>query len=352
MTEEEKKAKLYLDKIIRNSRIHLYKPIQIAEILYKDRLEGIDFNDTSSFVNPSKQWRDAISRFLVKSVCTSSDSYQKALFRNEMPLEQLKVLAEINRNTRGGVEAYIYRLFENRFNNMVEALDYCSRHNRQDFQIKDFLNVFFSSKELRKSVDKIYEITVYALFSALVDCLNIQITLSSDRNKSDILKEFSDFAEQVIGLSEHKSSITIPANIHRVGVTNAPDGGLDMWSSFGMAIQIKHIDLDEESAKKIVESIAADRIVIVCRDADKNVIVSLLNQIGWKSRIQGIVTENNLIEWYEKALRGKYSDQLGNKIINVILSQIQKEFPSADNSFTTFWNSRMYKTQSIPPGWV
>lgn len=352
MTDKEKEAKTLLDKIINKSRLHLYKPIQVAEVLYKDRLEGIDFDDTSSFVNPSKQWRDAISHFLVKSVCSSSDSYQKALFRSEMPIEQLKVLSDINRRTRGGVEAYIYRLFENRFNTMVDALNYCSYHNQTNFQIQDFLNIFFSSKELKKSVDKIYEIVVYALFSALVDCLNIQITLSSNEAKSEILKEFSDFAEQVIGLSEHRHSITIPANIHRMGVTNAADGGLDMWSSFGLAIQIKHIDLDEESAKKIVESITADRIVIVCRDADKNVIISLLNQIGWKARIQGVVTEKRLILWYEKALRGKYSDQLGNKIINIILSQIQREFPSADNSFTTFWNSRMYKIESIPAGWT
>lgn len=352
MTDKEKEAKTLLDKIINKSRLHLYKPIQVAEVLYKDRLEGIDFDDTSSFVNPSKQWRDAISHFLVKSVCSSSDSYQKALFRSEMPIEQLKVLSDINRRTRGGVEAYIYRLFENRFNTMVDALNYCSYHNQTNFQIQDFLNIFFSSKELKKSVDKIYEIVVYALFSALVDCLNIQITLSSNEAKSEILKEFSDFAEQVIGLSEHRHCITIPANIHRMGVTNAADGGLDMWSSFGLAIQIKHIDLDEESAKKIVESITADRIVIVCRDADKNVIISLLNQIGWKARIQGVVTEKRLILWYEKALRGKYSDQLGNKIINIILSQIQREFPSADNSFTTFWNSRMYKIESIPAGWT
>lgn len=351
MTDKEKEAKDRLDQIIQLGRIHLYKPIQIAEVLYKDRLEGLDFDDISTYVNPSKQWRDAISKFLVKSVCSSSDSYQKALFRNEMPVKLLKVLAEINRQTRGGVEAYIYRLFENRFNKMAAALDYCSHHGQTDFQVKDFLNIFFSSKELKRSVDKIYEIIVYALFSALVDCLSIKITLSSDETKSDILKEFSDFAEQVIGLSERKSSITIPANIHRVGVTNAADGGLDMWSSFGMAIQIKHIDLDEANAKKIVESITADRIVIVCRDTEKNVIISLLNQIGWKARIQGIVTENNLIAWYEKALRGKYSSQLGNRIINIIMSQIQQEFPSSDDSFTTFWNSRMYRLDSIPSGW-
>ena len=33
-------AKQALDKIISKGRVHLYKPIQIAEILYRDRIEG------------------------------------------------------------------------------------------------------------------------------------------------------------------------------------------------------------------------------------------------------------------------------------------------------------------------
>ena len=118
-----------------------------------------------------------------------------------------------------------------------------------------------------------------------------------------------------------------------------------------MAVQIKHISLDEEKAKEIVQGITADRIVIVCQDAEKKVILSLLTQIGWKSRIQGIVTESELIKWYEKALRGNFSDALGKKIINTILLQIQKEFPSTDNVFDPFWNSRGYSADLIPAAW-
>ena len=33
-------AKNALDSVIKKSRVHLYKPIQIAEILYKIRTEG------------------------------------------------------------------------------------------------------------------------------------------------------------------------------------------------------------------------------------------------------------------------------------------------------------------------
>lgn len=348
---EKLDAKGYLDDLINKGRIHLYKPIQIAEILYRDRINGINFDDTSTYINPSKKWRNTISKTLVKHECSSSDPYQKALFTTQMPKDKLIELAAINRETRGGVEAYFYRLFKYRFNKLVDALDYCYNHNKDNFMVKDFLNIFFTTKELKKSIDKVFEIVVYALFNALVESLNIRLTLSANEAKKDMLTEFSDFAEKVIGLSASKTSVTIPANIHRVGITNAADGGLDMWSSFGMAIQIKHIDLDVESAKKIVESITADRIVIVCKEADKNVITAVLNQIGWKARIQSIVTEKNLIEWYEKALRGRYANELGNRVINILLTQIQKEFPSTDDAFTTFWNSRGYDEDLIPDTW-
>lgn len=346
-------AKEHLDNLIKASRLHLYKPIQIAEILYRDRVSDcIDFSEIETFRLPSRKWRDVISKMLVNSVSSSSAKYQDALFTaTEMPITKLAELAEINKTTRGGVEAYIYQCFEGRFNKMTNALDYCYLHDETNFKVVELLDLFYNTKALRRSIDKIYEIIVYALFSALVDCLNINITLSVNPTKIDMIREFEEFSKQIIGISADKTSITIPAHIHRVGATNAADGGLDMWSSFGMAIQIKHISLDEDKAREIVNGITADRIVIVCREADKNVILSLLTQIGWKSRIQGIVTESGLIGWYEKALRGKYSDILGKKIIDTVLSEIQKEFPSSDNAFIPFWNSRGYSHSLIPRNW-
>lgn len=120
------------------------------------------------------------------------------------------------------------------------------------------------------------------------------------------------------------------AKVYRVGVTNAADRGLDMYSNWGPAIQIKHLTLDETLAESIVSSVSSDKIVIVCKDAEKNVIVSLLTQIGWKSYIQSVVTENDLVEWYEKALRGSYSSILAEKLLETLSEQITLEFPSVD----------------------
>jgi hypothetical protein len=71
--------------------------------------------------------------------------------------------------------------------------------------------------------------------------------------------------------------------------------------------------------------------------------VSLLNQIGWKARIQAIVTETDLLNWYEKALRGKHGNLLGDKILEVLNNEIQVEFPATENQeFEKFYKGRGY----------
>jgi type II restriction enzyme len=126
-------------------------------------------------------------------------------------------------------------------------------------------------------------------------------------------------------------------------VTNAADRGLDMWGNFGLAIQIKHLSLTEELAENIVSSVSADRIVIVCKAAEQKIIVSLLNQLGWKSKIQSIVTETDLLSWYEKALRGKFADSIGDSVLQKLANEIQVEFPTTDKrEFLQFMEKRGY----------
>ncbi len=161
--------------------------------------------------------------------------------------------------------------------------------------------------------------------------------------KTDILKEFEDFAKNVIQLSSEQKSVRLKAKINRVGVTNAADKGLDMWANFGLAIQIKHLSLTEELAENIVSSVSADRIVIVCKDTEQKIILSLLNQIGWKSRIQSIITESHLLKWYEKALRGKYAKTIGDKLLKNIAYEIAIEFPVTNTTeFLDFYKLRGY----------
>ena len=327
--EESKQA---LMKIIDKSRIHFYKPIQIAEILYHDRIyHDVDLSSLETYRTQSKKWRDDISMQLIGRVCTSSSRFQDNLFEeNAAPPAVLEALGRLNRKTEGSVEAYIYSRFIDRHSQLKQALDYCRTSSAKNFDIKIFIDSLRHEAGLKRSLDKIYEIVVYALFSALAEVLGLSITVSIDESQYGLLEEFGDFAEKVMNITPDIMTHSEPAKIFRAGVTNAADRGIDIYSNWGAVIQVKHLTLDEELAEDIAANISSDRIIIVCRDAEKNIILSLLTQIGWRSHIQSIITENALIMWYEKALRGKYSDFTRDKVLKTLREEIAAEFPSAD----------------------
>lgn len=333
MIDEVKTAKEALDKVIKKSRVHLYKPIQIGEILYHSRVyNNVDLDDLESYRCISKKWRDDVTSVLLGRVCTSSARFQDDLFNeNAVPPKIIKILAKENKRTGGAVEAYIYSRFTNKYYQLSNALALLNNTTKEKFSIKAFLDSFWNEAGLKRSIDKVYEITVYSLFSTLIEALNLQVEISVDASELNVLHEFKDFANKVMCLDVTTTRRKQNARVYRVGVTNAADRGLDMYSNWGPAIQIKHLSLDVSLAESIVTSITSDRIVIVCKDVEKGVILSLLNQIGWKSRIQSIITEQNLINWYEKALRGKYSDKLGDILLDNMRSELANEFPSIND---------------------
>lgn len=341
---DKERALKTLEKIIKKSRIHFYKPIQIAEILYHDRIfHDIDLSSLETYRNRSKKWRDDMSMLLLGRVCTSSARFQDNLFDdNAIPPAVLEVLGKINRETGGSVEEHIYSQFLNRHSQLRRALDYCRTASPENFDVKSFIYSFTYEPGLKRSLDKIYEIIVYALFSALSEVMNVQIHISIDSSKIKILEVFRDFAERVMRINPFCPVHSETAKIFRAGVTNAADRGIDMYSSWGAVIQVKHLSIDEELAEDITDSISSDRIIIVCRDADKSIILSLLTQIGWRSHIQSIITENDLVSWYSKALRGKYSAIVGAKVLLKLREEISREFPPA-NDIPDALKSRQYK---------
>jgi len=337
-------AKQALDKVIDKAKAHFYKPIQIAEILYRDRVEQkINFSELDSYRNLSKGWRDSISSQFSGRTCTSSARYQDNLFNdNAIPPAVLEILAEENRTSKGAVEAYIYRKFSQRFEQVSAGLNYCATQDKNSFKLDEFLDLFRHAGS-QWSIDKIYEIVVYALFSTLIEVLEISVTVSRNVEKIDILEEFEDFAKSVIQLSPEQMTVTSPARIHRVGVTNAADCGLDMWANFGLAIQIKHQSLTQKLAEKIVSSLSSDRIVIICRDAKPKIITSLPDQIGWKSKIQSVIVESDLLRWYDNALRGRLSHLMGERVLQKLSDEIKTEFPITDeNKWQRFLKERGY----------
>ncbi len=343
------KAKESLDNVIKKSRVHLYKPIQVAEILYRDRVyHDIDLLSLEDYRTQSKKWRDIVSIELLGRICTSTAKFQDDLFNNNaIPPEILNVLGKENRRTKGAVEAYIYNQFGNKHEQLSNALAYCVDADPETFYVKTFIDSFWNEPGLRRSLDKIYEIIVYALFSTLVETMNLEVEVTIEEDAYPLLVEFEDFTKKVMCLDSDTPQHVQEAKVYRVGVTNAADRGLDMYSNWGPAIQIKHLSLNLALAESIVNSVSSDRIVIVCKDVEKDVIISLLSQIGWKSRIQSVVTENELINWYEKALRGNYAHLLGEKLLNCLAEEISEEFPSVDETPDIIKN-RHYERISDP----
>ena len=345
---DNRTAKDQLDTVIRKARVHFYKPIQIAEILYKDRIErDIDLGDLETYRTPSRKWRDAISLRFIGRVSTSSARYQDDLFNaNATPPTVLSQLGKINQNSNGAVEAYIYTALKDRLSQMSLGLSAVLQGDNNSFALRDFIDSFTRNPGLSRSVDKIFEIVVYALFSTLLEVLDVKIGVRIDSINNTVLSEFSDFTEKVLGLSEDTPELYQAAKVYRVGVTNAADRGLDMWANFGVAIQIKHISLTPTTLKDISSAISADRIIIVCKESEKDVLVSVLKQFGSANRIQSVITEDELEDWYEKALRGQSSELIGDKILQKLANEIKIEFPSITSEFDDFFKERGYDNLS------
>lgn len=335
-------AKKTLDNLIGKQRVHLYKPIQIAEILYRVRNNELSIdqvrNDLQSYRNPSKRWRDSVTRLLLEQVSTSSQKYQDNLFEaNAIPPNTIATLAESN--IKGIVERYIYQKFREKQDRILKLGKLLDKSSTKDFNLNSFISEFERSKGIKRSIDKAYEIIVYALFNTLVKHLKVTVTISANSVEIELLREFEEFSRLLIGIDVQNPTISLPAKLYRAGATHAADRGLDIWGNFGPAIQVKHLTLTEELAEDISNEISADRIVIVCKDSDKEIIERILLQLG--QNIQGIIIQSQLAEWYDLALRGNFSNRIGNDLLNSLRQEFRNEFPFS-KTFEPFYNERGY----------
>lgn len=324
-------SKRALDTIIRKSRVHLYKPIQIAEILYHHRTDKRrwDLADMESYRNVSKRWRDEVSNRLVGRICTSSQKFQDNIFdENAIPPRLLRDLGRFNKSHGGLVEAYIYNALNERLSSVYGVSNYICSSTAASFDLKKVVSLFEKNPGLKRSIDKIYEILVYALFSTIVRALRAQITLEILNKDQQLLKDFQFFIKMVLGIDAKNTKIILPAALYRAGVANAADRGLDMWANFGLAIQVKHLTLTPELIEDVANGISADRIVVVCIDSEKTAIENLLSQVGWGEKIQGIITMDDLDQWYKICLSNKYKNKLGKNLLKDVEREFNLEFPS------------------------
>lgn len=344
-------SKIALDKVINKSRVHFYKPIQIAEILYYARQGELDLSDLESYRNASKKWRDQITQKLIGRISTSSAKFQDNIFEeNAMPPRMIVELGKFNKENNGIVEAYIYKSLQNKLNLVYDVEKYIKSSTAETFELKTLLDFFKSKHGLKRSIDKMYEITVYALFATIVRALQAQVTVEIGNSDEEVLKDFENFIKIVLGLDLGIQKVSRPASLFRVGVTNAADRGLDMLTNFGPVIQVKHLTLTPEQVEDIATGIAADSIVIVCVDAEKEAILHLLTQLGIAHRLQGIITLSDLESWYKLCLSRKYRLTLGSTLLVDLNREFELEFPSSQE-IEPFVSERGYDKITLPSDW-
>lgn len=350
LTLEEAKTKL--DYIIGKSRVDLYKPIHIAEVLYRSRTVGdFDIANLETFQNPSLRWRNVVTNKLAGKVSTSSARYQHDVWSDTaMPIEYLVILDAENKITKGAIEKYIYSRYGERQGTVSSVISEIAEAAPESFKLEVLLELFVKESGIRRSIDKAYEIVVYSLFETIILAFEAKVKISVSENSKLILHEFSDLARVLLRVDENNLSWEQPAHIFRVGVTNAADRGLDMWANFGVAVQVKHLTLNEKLAGNIAAQVESNSIVIVCKDAEAKVIETVLKQIGYGARVRGIVKESDLLKWYEKCMRGKFSKKIAKPLLERLLNGFKAEFPFS-TTLIEFLEERNYKNLKVPKIW-
>jgi hypothetical protein len=346
-------AKARLDRLIAKSRAHLYKPIAIAEVLYRNRLGmGIDLSQPDHYRRRSYDWcRDVCHRLYNRRPDLNSRYWDQLFDPAVLPPESLESLGHENRRLNGIVEIYIYAGILDKVSAILEIVDNIRNCPTQDFRLEAFLALFEQDARFKRSADKAYEIVVYALFSAITKHLEATVSLSV-KPKGDILRDFEEFAKLVLGVDQQSPEVTQPAKLYRVGTANAADAGLDMWANFGPAVQVKHFCLNPSHMDKICEGVQADQIVIVCKSVEASSIESILVQVGYRDRIRGVITELDLIRWYDLACSKKYHSTLGKDLLAGILRELGLEFPLTQaRQVQEFFYERSYDIGLLGGDW-
>jgi HaeII-like restriction endonuclease len=349
-------AKDRLDRLIAKARAHLYKPIAIAEILYRHRVEGtIDLSEKDDYRRRSYSWmREIVHQLYNKKTATLNSRYWDQTFDPDvLPPELLNVLGEANCSHDGVVEAYIYWHIQDKFAGMADIRDGLESVTPEEFELGRFLSQFEEDPRFRRSVDKAYEIIVYALFNAVTCELGATVSLSIDKQHLGVLSDFEDFSRLILGIDADHPEVTQPARLFRVGTANAADAGLDMWANYGPAVQVKHVSLSADQTGSICDSLQADSVVVVCKDADAKAIGTVLAQIGLSEKLRGIITEKDLTRWYELSCSAKYSETLGVRLLQSIREEMWLEFPLAEaQNIETFLGKRGYDLSELSGEWA
>lgn len=339
-----KQAKIALDKLIRTNTGYEFNPVLVAEILYRDRVfNDIDLKKSETYRTKSRRWADIVLVNLLGKTLAQTKSQESLFDQTGIDPHNMFVLGLENRQKKGVIEAYIYSKFYQRHHHLQSKLLSKQNFDRSTFQLAEFTDLFWYEPRLRGYVDKIYQITLYSLFSVLVEELDIIIEVGINSSKAELLTEFEEFTNLIIDQTSTISNI-IEFNEHDDSEMLDHHGhNLAMWVNFRSSIQVKYITLEKSMIQGMVEPIKYDKLVIICKDAEKSIISHLFSQMGWSSKLNRIISDGDLREWYEKAQRGISGNIIGEKLMKILSDEIVVEFPPLEvNEFNSLYVNRGY----------
>lgn len=312
----ERQAKALLDHVIDISRVEMYKPIQIAEVLRKALSDhSIHLADKETYRVASRRWRDEVTTSLFGKVSTSSARFQDDLWNDSaVPPQAMEVLGRSNETNRQ-VEAYIYGRVLAKSTGLTHA-----RSKIDGLQTRADLESFvslFDADGMSSSADRLFEIVATAVFQTELSNLPWSLRVDAAAPAHDRPASWS-FVERAAGNSR-------PIVVDRLGRTNAADAGLDIWSNFGVVINVKRRALTADLLAQILGDTPVGDLHIVCRSVEASARLRL-KALAATDRPVSITTEADLAGAGASLLR---ESKTAKPLRERLLQLFDHEFPLA-----------------------
>lgn len=282
---DELRAKELLDHVIEISRVEMYKPIQVAEVLRKALTDrSVQLEDKETYRVPSRKWRDEVTKSLFGKASTSSARYQDDLWNESaVPPQAMVRLGQSNEHNHQ-VEAYIYKRVMAKSTGLTHArLSIPSLETQADLET---LTAQFDSDGMASSADRFFEILATAVFQTELSDHSWSIAVQAQHPV--------DEAPACWAFVKPATRSPRPVVVDRLGRTNAADAGLDIWTNFGVVINVKRRVLTEDLLSQVLSDTPVGDLHIVCRSIDP-VVELRLKALSKTERPVTVSTESELV---------------------------------------------------------